>query len=402
MSRESGTHADTWCVHGGSPPDGNSGAIVPPLFQSTTYAWASLDKPPAITYARAGNPTVSVLERRIAGLEEGGDAVCFGSGLAAIDALLRCLSRPARIVVGRQQYGGTTRLLRELYSHVVQVDWVDSSDESALRLALETPADLLFVETPSNPTLQITDLRVASQLAHEAGALFAVDNTLLTPLYQKPLELGADVTVHSTTKYLDGHDATLGGAVVIHPRHCAGPATGGRSLPDRLRWVRKSTGSVLAPFEAWLTLQGTKTLHLRTRAQWATAARLASQLARHKAVHRTYYPGLADHPGHDIHRSQSTGDGGVIGVDLGSFVAARSFTSSLRLFSIAENLGPTESIVTHPASMTHADLSIERRSADGITPGLVRLSIGVEDPDDIAADLSHALDSLSKAEMLLV
>jgi cystathionine beta-lyase/cystathionine gamma-synthase len=364
--------------------------------QSTTYAWPDLDHPPAVTYARAGNATVATLERRLAVLEGGSDAVCFGSGLAAIDALLRCLAPGARVVAGRHLYGGTTRLLQRLHAPRIRVDVVDTSDRAELSVALESAADLVLVETPSNPTLQITDLRLAARASHDAGALLAVDNTFLTPLYQRPLELEADLSIHSTTKYLDGHDATLGGAIVLPARLSGRGDSPDGPLAARLRWTRKATGAVLAPFEAWLTLQGCKTLHLRTREQWATAAKLARTAQDHGAVERVFYPGLPEHPGHAVHRRQASGDGGIVAVDLGTYGAARSFASHLRVFTLAENLGATESIATHPASMTHADLPPERRRQDGISDGLVRLSVGVEDPADLEADVQRALDLVAR------
>lgn len=374
------------------PPYGEP--LVPPLYQSTTYAWVDLDHAPAITYARSGSPTVEALERRLSALEGGGASVCFASGLAAIDAVLRCLPRNGRIVLGRHLYGGTTRLVQRLHADGRVVDVVDTTDERALRSALAAPAALVLVETPSNPTLQITDLRRAGELAHAAGAVFAVDNTLLTPVSQRPLDLGADLAVHSTTKYLDGHNATLGGAVVLAPRHAAPGESPEGTFAERLRWVRKATGAVLAPFEGWLTLQGLKTLELRIRAQWATAGRIAVRLAEDPRIVRLYYPGLPGHEGHRIHRQQANGDGGLVGVDLGSLSVAKSFVSGLRRFTIAENLGATDSMVTHPASMTHVDLGPERRRADGISDGLVRLSVGVEEPGDLERDVLSALEAL--------
>ena len=383
------------CVHGGRTYPAGSYPLVPPLEQSTTYAWTDLDHPPALTYARSGNATTEALERRIADLEGGAAAVAFGSGLAAIDAVLRCVPRDGRIVAGRHLYGGTTRLLHSFHSSGRRVEGVDFGDEAATRSALAGPAALVLVENPSNPTLQIADLRTTAELAHDAGALFAVDNTLLTPLYQRPLDLGADIVVHSTTKYLDGHDATLGGAVVVSDRHDGeGDAPTG-PLAARLRWTRKATGAVLAPFEAWLTLQGVKTLHLRTKAQWSAASRGAALASAHRAVSRAHYPGLPDHPGHALHRRQASGDGGLVGIDLGSYAAAKDFVGRLGVFTIAENLGATESIATHPASMTHADLDPVRRREDGISDGLVRLSFGVEDPADLEDDVRQALDGVA-------
>ncbi|HZY70995.1 MAG TPA: PLP-dependent aspartate aminotransferase family protein [Thermoplasmata archaeon] len=394
MSAELNWGESTRCVHGVPAELVRTGPLVPPIVQSTTYAWADLNEPPAISYTRAGNETVAALEARLTALERGAAAVCFGSGIAGIDALLRSIPSGGRVVAGRHLYGGTTRLLERFHADRLQIDSVDSTDVGAVAAALETPANLVLAETPSNPTLEITDIRRTARLAHDAGAILAVDNTLLTPLYQRPLEQGADVAIHSTTKYIDGHDATLGGAVVLPARHAAGTDSTVRSLEGRLRWIRKATGAVLAPMEAWLTLQGCKTLHLRTTVQWEAARRIADTARSHPAVARTLHPGLAGHPGHSVHRGQACGDGGLVGVDLGSQAAARAFVARLRLFQIAENLGPTESIATHPASMTHADLPRQRRLEHGITDGLVRLSVGVETPDDLVYDLKAALDQL--------
>lgn len=396
MSGERFLRPATDCVHAGKRLYPSPGPLANPIVQSTTYAWPDLDHPPSITYARSGNATTESLERRLSVLEGGAAAVCFASGLAAIDALIRCLPARGRIVAGRHLYGGTTRLLERLYGERHVIEFVDTTDEGALRAALAKPAALVLVESPSNPTLRITDLRLSAQLAHACGALLAVDNTLLTPLFQRPLELGADATIHSTTKYLDGHNVTLGGAVVLPAQHASEGESSDGSLAARLRWTRKATGAVMAPFEAWLTLQGVKTLHLRTRAQWSAAAMGASLSLGHPAVSRVYYPGLSDHPGHTVHQSQAWGDGGIVALDLGTRRAARRFTSRLRVFTIAENLGATESIVTHPASMTHLDLSENRRNEDGISEGLVRLSYGVEDPEDLATDLLRSLDSIAR------
>lgn len=393
MSVPSALRSATLCVRGGLPAEPPGRPLLPPIVQSTTYVWGDPQHPPPISYAREGNPTVSLLEKRLAALEGGNGAVCFASGIAAIDALLRSLRLGARVVAGQHVYGGTTRLFRELYSSGLRIDIVDSTDVANIETSLATPADLVLVETPSNPTLRITDLRRAASAAHRAGALLAVDNTFLTPLSQRPLELGADVAVHSTTKYLEGHDATLGGAVVVANTALASDALGDDPLEERLRWIRKVAGAVLSPFEAWLTLQGTKTLHLRTREQWSTAAKVASLGRDRLGAGRIYYPGLSEHPGHAVHRSQASGDGGIVGLDLGTAKLARAFLSRLRVFTIAENLGATESIATHPSSMTHAGLTPARRKTDGISEGLVRLSVGVEDPEDLLEDLARALDA---------
>jgi len=360
--------------------------------QSTTYAWPDLDTPPAVTYARAGNHNADALERRIAALEGGASALCFSSGLAALDALVAALPQGGRIVCGSNVYGGTVRLLERIRTDRCAVEFVDTSDLAQVRRALETPASLVIAETPSNPTLAITDLAATAKAAHDAGALLCVDNTFLTPLWQRPLEHGADVVLHSTTKYLDGHNATLGGALVFPERHDGAGFQENGSLAAKVRWVRKGIGNGLAPFEAWLTLQGSKTLHLRTAQQWSTALRLAKTLRGRPGVQRVLHPGLESHPGHAVHRRQARGDGGLVAIDLGSRDAARAFCSSLRVFTLAENLGATEALATHPISMTHADVTPEVRRRLGITDGLVRLSAGVEDAEDLEADVLQALE----------
>ena len=386
----------TQCVHAGVRPDPTTGAVVPPLVQSTTYAWPDLDHPPATTYARAGNANAEALERRIATLEGGASALTFSSGLAALDALVAALPKGGRIVCGTNVYGGTVRLLERIRTDRSPVAFVDTSDAAALKAALEEPAALVVAETPSNPTLAITDLAATAKAAHDAGALLCVDNTFLTPLWQQPLKQGADAVLHSTTKYLDGHNATLGGALVFPERHDGPGFQEDGPLAAKVRWVRKGIGNGLAPFEAWLTLQGSKTLHLRTREQWISSRRLAERLRRHKSVRRVLHPGLEDHPGHAIHRQQATGDGGIVAVDLGSKDAARAFCAALKVFTLAENLGATEALATHPVSMTHGDVAPEVRRKLGITDGLVRLSVGVEDADDLEADVLQALDAIEE------
>lgn len=387
----------TRCVHAGRAWE-ETRALVPPIVQSTTYAWQGLDQAPANSYARSGNATVQALERRLADLEGGATALCFSSGLAALDALLRTLPSGSRIVAGKNLYGGTVRLLQRIHADRFDVTWVDSSKTPELKHALETPARLVLVETPSNPTLSITDIRASARHAHDAGALLAIDNTFLTPLSQRPLELGADVVVHSTTKYIDGHNATLGGALILPEAHDGPDANPDGPLATRLRWLRKSTGAVLAPFEAWLTLQGCKTLHVRTRQQWSTARRLAD-LARRAGIKRVLYPGLENHPGHAVHRRQADGDGGILALDLGTKAAASAFVGTLDVFTLAENLGATESLATYPAKMTHGDVPETIRRELGITDGLVRLSVGVEDPEDLLADVGDALAAAQALEV---
>lgn len=380
------------CVHGGFEASHAARPLTEPLVQSTTYKWHGIDDRPTYSYAREGNPTVAALERRLAALEGGGAAVCFASGLAAIDALYRLVPDGGRLLIARHLYGGSTRLAKEVHGGRVHVEEFDSTDPAAVDEAFATPADLVLVETPSNPTLRITDLRHVIDAGHRAGALVAVDNTFLTPLWQEPLQLGADLSVHSTTKYLDGHDATLGGAIVVREGSDGPPEQHG-DLAARLRWLRLATGAVLGPFEAWLTLQGCKTLHLRTRQQWASAKALAQAAVDHPAVQAVHHPGVPGHPGQHIHRQQATGDGGILALELGSLEAAARFVKALRVFQLAENLGATESLASSPALMTHAALGPEGRAKAGISDGLVRLSCGVEPTEDLVADVLAALDA---------
>lgn len=367
--------------------------IVAPLVQSTAHAWNGFENRPEFSYAREGNPTVKELEEVIGGIESG-RAVCYSSGLAAIDAVLHLVPPGGRIVVGQHVYGGTTRLLQQVRKGTWQVDTVDTSDRALVESALSTPADLVLVETPSNPTLRITDLAHLIEKGQAAGALVAVDNTFLTGRWQRPLDLGADLSIHSTTKYLDGHNCTLGGAVVVPPRHQGEGTNQTGSLEERLRWHRLSTGTNLAPFEAWLTLRGCKTLELRTQRQWSTAEALAHRLADRLGHARVYYPGLPTHPGHAIHKQQAEGGGGILAIEFEGLEEAATFVRNVKVWTLAENLGATESLLSSPALMTHAALGPERRAADGIIDGLVRLSVGIEDLETLWSDLDQALQQV--------
>lgn len=375
---------ETVALHAGSFPDPTTGAILTPIYQTTTYRQEAVGVDKGYTYSRAGNPTVSALERRLAALEDAEYATCFSSGLAATTALfLSLLKAGDRIVVSQVCYGGTVRLLQQIFSAFgVNAEFIDTSDAEVLRDALSRPARLLFIETPANPTLKLTDISLAARLAHEAGALCVVDNTLLTPVLQKPLDLGADVSLHSTTKFIDGHNATIGGVLI----------TRNKELHERFDFVRKSTGTIQAPFDAWLTLQGVKTLPLRIRQHSDNALRIARYLETHPRVTTLHYPGLESFPQHDLAiRQQETG-GALIAFEVeGGVEAGIKLMNSVRLCSLAENLGSAETLITHPASMTHAAVPQEQRDASGITDGLVRLSVGLENPDDLIADLDQAL-----------
>lgn len=379
---------ETLALHAGTAPDPVTGAILTPIYQTTTYRQEAVGIDKGYTYSRAANPTVSALERRLAALEGAQYAICFSSGLSATTALfLSLLKAGDRVVVSEVCYGGTVRLLQQIFSYFgVEAEFVDTAEEETLRKALSRPAKLVFIETPANPTLRLTDIRVAAELAHAAGALLVVDNTLLTPVLQKPLELGADVSLHSTTKFIDGHNATIGGVLI----------TNDKELNETFDFVRKSTGTIQAPFDAWLTLQGVKTLPLRIRQHSENALQVARFLADHPRVTTLHYPGLGTFPQYDLAQKQQGLGGALIAFEVdGGVDAGIAMMNAVRLCSLAENLGSAETLITHPASMTHAAVSQGQRSAAGITDGLVRLSVGLENPADVIADLEQALGAAS-------
>ncbi len=389
MSVPSREKTATRAVRGGLDADPRTGALVPPIHQSTTFAHEAVGRDRGFTYSRAANPTVEALEKALAHLEEARHAVVFRSGMAALTSLVMGLVRSGdTLVCGRSVYGGTARLLNEILAPFgVSIRWVDAESTDQVRMALDASARLLLVESPSNPTLRVCDLAALSALAHEQNCLFAVDNTFMTPILQRPFEFGADVVVYSTTKYIDGHNATLGGALLLQDT----------ALDETLRWFRKAVGNGQAPFEAWLTLQGLKTLPVRMRRQCASAARIAAWLEDDARIEDVFYPGLASHDRYPVATVQQDSGGAMIACTVrGGIEAARCLMNELRLWTLAENLGAVQSLVTHPATMTHGDLGPAGRAAAGIPEGLVRLSVGLEDPDDLIADLHQALARATK------
>jgi len=375
---------DTLALHAGTAPDPVTGAILTPIYQSTTFVQEGVGRHKGFTYSRSGNPTVAALERRLAALEGADHALCFGTGLAATAALaLAELRAGDRAVLSDVLYGGTVRLFQQVLARFgVTVELVDTSNLDLLEAALRVPARLLFLETPANPTLKLTDIAGAVRLARAAGALAVVDNTLLTPVLQRPLDLGADLVLHSTTKFIDGHNATVGGALI----------TRDAALHERLAFLRNATGSIQSPFNAWLTLQGVKTLPLRMARHSENALRVARALAEHPRLTRLLYPGLESFPQHELALRQQGSGGALLAFEVdGDVDAAVRVMESVRLCALAENLGAAETLITHPASMTHAALTPEQRRAAGITDGLIRLSVGLEDPADIIDDLRRAL-----------
>ncbi len=375
---------DTRLVHEGQTPDPLTGSVNPPVYLTSTYAQSAPGRAKGFVYSRTGNPTRAVLERVLGKLETGAGALAFSSGLAAAAALFMAHPSGSRIVAGDDLYAGTRRLLEVARSHGAQVDLIDTSDlENVRRAFAEGPRiDLLYLETPTNPLLKITDLRGAIEIAHAGRAAVAVDNTFASPVLQRPLELGADIVLHSTTKYLGGHSDLIGGALAFRRR----------ALLEKYRWYQNTGGGIPGPFDCFLVLRGIHTLGLRVRAHAANAARVADFLNDHPRIARTLYPGLSDHPGHSIARRQMDAYGGMVSAEVkGGLPAAKRVLRRLRLFTLAESLGGVESLVNHPALMTHRSVPEEVRTAQGITGGLLRFSVGIEDANDLLADLRQAL-----------
>jgi cystathionine beta-lyase/cystathionine gamma-synthase len=374
----------TRAIHAGQRPDPSTGAVTVPIYQTSTYVQEGLGRHKGFQYARTSNPTRSALEANLASLESGRHGLAFSSGLAAIDAVLRTLQQGDHVVAGNNLYGGTYRLFeRVLRNFGLAFTFVDAGDLGALGAALTDRTRLVFVETPTNPMMALTDIAAVADLAHRRGARVVVDNTFMTPYFQRPLERGADVVVHSTTKYLNGHSDMVGGAVVVRDD----------ALAERLRFLQNAVGAVPGPMDCWLVLRGIKTLPVRMERHEANARALAAHLARHPRVSRVHYPGLPDHPQHALAQRQASGFGGMISFvpGEGGLEAGRWVLERFRLFSLAESLGGVESLVCHPASMTHALVPREERLRIGFADGLIRLSVGIEDLEDLKEDLDHAL-----------
>ena len=374
---------NTRLIHEGQPADPLTGAVNPPIYLSSTFRQSAPNVHLGYVYSRSGNPTRAVLEAALAGVESGRAGLAFSSGLGALATLLEAFPSGARIVAVDDLYGGTWRLFEHHRRQFgVKVDYVDMADLGALRGALRTKADLVYLESPTNPLLKVIDLRAVARLGRAAGALVAVDNTFATPALQRPLELGADLVLHSTTKYLGGHSDIIGGALVLADAKQA----------ERFAWLQNAVGAVPSPFDCFLVLRGLHTLGVRMRAHGESARAVAEVLDGHAKVRRVHYPGLASHPQHALARRQMAGSGGIVSVDLtGGPKGVLRFLKRLRVFTLAESLGGVESLVDHPATMTHASVPRAEREAHGVTDGLVRLSCGIEDPADLADDVRTAL-----------
>ena len=373
----------TRAVRAGLESDDVTGAVVPPIHLSATYAFRGYGDKRAYDYSRSGNPTRDLLSAALADLEGGAGAVVTASGMGAITLCLQILPAHPRVLAPHDCYGGTYRLFDALHRRGdLQVDFVDFADEAALRAALSQPAAMLWIETPSNPLLRLTDIAAVATLGKAAGALIVVDNTFLSPAWQQPLRLGADLVVHSTTKYINGHSDVVGGAVIA-----ARP-----ELHERLGWWANCLGLTGSAFDSFLTLRGLRTLHARLAVHGRNAQELANWLVMQPQVARVFYPGLPTHPGHEIALRQQSGFGAIVTFELaGGIPAVKAFVAGLNYFSLAESLGGVESLVAHPASMTHAAMRESARQAARLTDGLLRLSVGIEAIEDLRADLAAAL-----------
>jgi cystathionine beta-lyase/cystathionine gamma-synthase len=375
----------TICLHAGQEPDPATGAIVTPIYQTSTYVQDELGKHKGFEYARTQNPTRSALEGNLAAIEGGQAGFAFASGMAAINAIATLLKSGDHVIVSDNVYGGTFRLFdKVLTRYQLTFSYADTANVDAVERAFTPHTRMLFVETPSNPVMRLTDLRVAADIAHRHDARLVVDNTFASPYIQRPIEFGADLVVHSTTKYLNGHSDGVGGIVIA-------------TRDDDIAWLRfiqNAAGAILGPFDSWLVLRGTKTLPLRMVQHSANGLALAQFLASHPAVKQVHYPGLHSHPQYELAARQMRGFGGMLAFDVGSLEGARRLLNAVRLMALAESLGGVETLISHPATMTHAAVPAERRRTLGITDGLVRISAGVEDIDDLQDDLTQALDKV--------
>ncbi len=372
----------TDAIHAGQTPDPTTGAVMVPIYQTSTYVQEGVGKHKGYEYARTQNPTREAWERNVAVLEKGKHGVAFASGLAAIHAVMQLFPEGSHVLLGDNLYGGTYRLLDRVMNPMgTSFDTVATRDPATVEAAIRPDTKVLLIETPSNPVMGLTDIEAVAAVCRRRGVLLAVDNTFMSPYFQNPLELGADLVVHSTTKYLNGHSDMVGGVVAVRDD----------GLAERLRFLQNAAGAVPGPFDCWLALRGVKTLALRMERHNANALRIAEFLAGHAGVDRVIYPGLESHPQHDLARRQMRGFGGMVSADVGSLDEAKRVLPRFKLFALAESLGGVESLVSHPASMTHAAVPAGERARVGLTDGLIRFSVGCEDVDDLIADIRGAL-----------
>lgn len=372
----------TIAIHAGNEPDIATGAVAMPIYQTSTYAQEGLGKHKGFEYARTQNPTRAALETNIAALENARFGYAFASGMAAIDAVLKLVRSGDHVILGDNTYGGTYRLFNRILSNYgVEFDLADTTDVSGLERSFKRNTKMVFVETPTNPVMSVTDLRAVSGLAHSNGAKVVCDNTFMSPYFQRPIDHGVDIVVHSTTKYLNGHSDSVGGFVALNDEADA----------EWIKFVQNGVGAILSPFDSFLVLRGTKTLAVRMEAHDRNGRVVANFLAEHPAVSTVYYPGLVSHPQHELAKKQQTGFGGMVSFETGSIDKAKKVLESVKLCTLGESLGGVESLISHPATMTHASVPAETRERLGITDGLVRISVGIEDVEDIIGDLDQAL-----------
>jgi len=376
----------TDAIHAGQEPDPTTGAVTVPIYQTSTYVQESIGKHKGFEYARTQNPTRMALEKNVAVLERGVAAYAFASGMAATTAITQLLLKQGdHAICSDNVYGGTFRLFDKIVRHYgVEFTYVNTSTLADVTPAIRPNTRMVFIETPTNPIMSITDIRGVSAIAHQSGCRVVVDNTFMTPYFQLPLELGADIVIHSTTKYLNGHSDSVGGVVVLK----------GQDDAERLQFIQNAAGAILSPFDSWLVMRGIKTLPVRMEAHNSNGMAVANFLANKKEVKKIYYPGLPNHPGHELAKKQMSGFGGMIAIDLGSLDRAKRFLEQVKLCSLGESLGGVETLISHPATMTHASVPAEERHRLGITDGLVRLSVGIEDVEDLIADLEKAFGYL--------
>lgn len=375
----------TRAVHAGQRPDPTTGAIMTPVYQTSTYAQEGIGKNRGYEYARGKNPTREALERNVASLEGGRHGFAFGSGMGALDSIMKLFKSGDHFVCAENMYGGTPRLFdRILVNFGFTFSYVDCRDPQQIEDAITPATRAVIVETPTNPLMRLTDLAAAAEIAHRAEALLIVDNTFATPVFQRPFESDADIVYHSSTKYLNGHSDMVGGIVVVRDDQ----------LAERLQFILNAAGAVPGPMDAWLVLRGTKTLHLRMAAHDANGRKVSAWLAERLGAERVFYPGLRSHPQHELACRQMTGFGGMVSVDVRTQEKANTVLTRLKVFTLAESLGGVESLVCHPATMTHASVAAEKRARIGIGDGLVRFSVGVEDAPDLLSDLETAFQGI--------
>jgi cystathionine gamma-lyase/cystathionine beta-lyase/cystathionine gamma-lyase/homocysteine desulfhydrase len=375
----------TKAIHVGQEPDPSTGAVTVPIFATSTYVQEEIGKNKGYEYARVSNPTRTRLEQNLAALEGGTASRVFASGMAAITAMCTMLKSGDHVVCSHNVYGGVPRLFNQILSHYgMQFSYADTTDLNAVQHAIKGNTRIVYVETPTNPLMAVSDIAAIAKICKRKGAELVVDNTFMSPYFQHPLALGADMVVHSTTKFLNGHSDGLGGVIV-----CSKP-----EQAEKLAFVQKSSGAILSPFECWLVLRGVKTLAVRMEVHDRNGRAVADYLNRHKKVERVYYPGLPDHPQHELARRQMSGFGSMLSFETGSLKNANKMLRKVRVCSLGESLGGVETLISHPATMTHAAIGEKGRKAIGITDGMVRISVGIEDADDIIADLEQALAAI--------